>query len=489
MSTGRNDPCPCGSGKKFKRCHGASVATAANPDIARANDFKALDLDLATRLLRFARSHLGDTWVPNAPNAYTGSLEAEIPEHELALAIPWTLRFYRDAEWRTLAGAWTRDRGSRVTDRERVLLGAYANTWLSLWEVKTVERGVGAALVDLLTRKERFVYDVSASSTLDVHDVMLAMVLDCDGVPFFGGVHPQPLPPRYAHLALRAARKICRVRTRAVAPDVLRDVDIQLDLVDEWNDIVDDMFSAPPPTLTNTDGDLFALTADPFAISAPREEVIDRLASIAANTEPETESGDTTFVFTQPGNARHSDWDNTIIGRAVVARDHLRVETNSVQRADMLRARIEESLGGMIRHRLRQESNTDDLMTRAAERPATGHARPTKAQSPEISAMVREFRDKHMRRWVDESVPALDGLTPREAARSPRKRPALELLLKDIERSESACRQKNGSISRGCGRRWASINTSHRSMSLVRTWMGGSRPHERRPERVCQREE
>ena len=23
QSVGRNDPCPCGSGKKFKRCHGA----------------------------------------------------------------------------------------------------------------------------------------------------------------------------------------------------------------------------------------------------------------------------------------------------------------------------------------------------------------------------------------------------------------------------------------------------------------------------------
>jgi uncharacterized protein len=22
--TGRNDPCPCGSGRKFKRCHGAT---------------------------------------------------------------------------------------------------------------------------------------------------------------------------------------------------------------------------------------------------------------------------------------------------------------------------------------------------------------------------------------------------------------------------------------------------------------------------------
>ena len=24
---GRNDPCPCGSGKKYKKCHGATVPT------------------------------------------------------------------------------------------------------------------------------------------------------------------------------------------------------------------------------------------------------------------------------------------------------------------------------------------------------------------------------------------------------------------------------------------------------------------------------
>jgi preprotein translocase subunit SecA len=24
-TVGRNDPCPCGSGKKFKKCHGASM--------------------------------------------------------------------------------------------------------------------------------------------------------------------------------------------------------------------------------------------------------------------------------------------------------------------------------------------------------------------------------------------------------------------------------------------------------------------------------
>ncbi|MFN3270057.1 MAG: SEC-C metal-binding domain-containing protein, partial [Candidatus Kapaibacteriota bacterium] len=28
-SIGRNDPCPCGSGKKYKHCHGKKVSTNA----------------------------------------------------------------------------------------------------------------------------------------------------------------------------------------------------------------------------------------------------------------------------------------------------------------------------------------------------------------------------------------------------------------------------------------------------------------------------
>ena len=31
MSVGRNDPCPCGSGKKYKRCHLDADALAARP--------------------------------------------------------------------------------------------------------------------------------------------------------------------------------------------------------------------------------------------------------------------------------------------------------------------------------------------------------------------------------------------------------------------------------------------------------------------------
>lgn len=59
------------------------------------------------------------------------------------------------------------------------------------------------------------------------------------------------------------------------------------------------------------------------------------------------------------------------------------------------------------------------------------------ALPPEALAVVRQFREQHMREWIESAVPALDGLTPREAARLPRARPKLETLLKEFEQSEA----------------------------------------------------
>ena len=286
MPIGRNDPCPCGSGKKYKRCHGA-LTIETNPNVARANELKSVDMDLTPRLLHFAKSRFGPAWLPDAFAHYTGSQDAEIPEHEWSLAIPWALYLRRVDGAPTLAEEWAAEHGRRATDAQRTVLRAYSNAWLSIWKVTRVERGVGAALTDQLTREERFAYDKSASGMLTLHDALLAIIIDCDGVSFFGGVHPQPLPPQYAQSVLRDARRLCRVRTRAVDPERLHDNDVQLDLVDSWNITVDAMLGAPPPTLTNTDGDLFALTTDDFELTAPRDAVVDRLASMAGASEPD----------------------------------------------------------------------------------------------------------------------------------------------------------------------------------------------------------
>jgi hypothetical protein len=51
-------------------------------------------------------------------------------------------------------------------------------------------------------------------------------------------------------------------------------------------------------------------------------------------------------------------------------------------------------------------------------------------------AAVRAFREQHMRDWLDDALPALGGLTPREAATTARGRRQLAVLLKEFEQSE-----------------------------------------------------
>lgn len=437
---GRNDPCPCGSGKKYKKCHGqdAPLSLVSHPGVARATALKAVDIDLGTRLIRFSKSRFGSDWLAHAAAQYVGQQGVGIPEADMGMAIPWALFSLRDSsEDQTVAETWRREQGRKVSPDQHALLDAYAAAWMSVWEVSEVERGVGARIADLLTGEKRFVYDVQASKTVQPLDAMLAFILDCGDVSFFGGVHSQPLPPRWADHVVREAKRICRVRTRPPSIDKLQNTDIQLAIIDCWNATVAQMVTQQPPVMTNTDGDPIAMTTDRFDLLGPRDDVADRLKSMDGAEDPELERDDIVFAITKPANAVHREWSNTVIGRVVLSKARLVVETNSTRRADVLRTRLEKHLAGLIQFRMRGESNLDDLMERARESARSGSSRADDPPPPEAAAMMHEFRQQHMTAWLDDSIPALGGLTPRAAARTARGRHALEVLLKEFEQHEA----------------------------------------------------
>ncbi len=434
MSIGRNDSCPCGSGKKYKKCHGISdLGSVTSPEVSRAAELKACDTELGGRLMRFARMRHGPHWMHDA-------LESEgmreLSDAEMPIVIPWLQHFKIDKSGSTLADEWRRHKGRGISPDVLLLLESYGAAWVSLWEVAEVEPGRGSRLTDLLTREERFVHDVRSSSILRRFDTVLAIILTCDGVSFFGGAHTRPLPPQFADSVVRRARRLCGVRTRPVSPDKLRDPNMQLELLAVWNAAVEDMLDQPPPTLQNTDGDPFLLTRDDFAVVSPRDEVARRLPALAGVQEPEQEGDDTVFVVTRAGNPVHRSWDNTVIGRIVLSATRLTVETNSTRRADSLRSAVEAMLRGRVRFRLRKEENTDQLMADAGASAATGAERADKPLAPEMVVAMRQFREQHMRDWIDDAIPALGGLTPREAARLSGARPKLITLLKEFEQSE-----------------------------------------------------
>ena len=55
---------------------------------------------------------------------------------------------------------------------------------------------------------------------------------------------------------------------------------------------------------------------------------------------------------------------------------------------------------------------------------------------PEVLEAMREFRERRWEAWIDEEIPALDGLTPREAVRDADGREKVEALLTQFERYE-----------------------------------------------------
>jgi hypothetical protein len=440
MNVGRNDPCPCGSGKKYKKCCGLTASLSTPPAISRADAMKALDRTLVERLMRFSKIRLGPDWLQPALDAYIGSDEEPIDNNELQLAIPWAIFDYTLPDHGiSLSRLYAKEKPARLSPDLQELLDAQLAAWLSIWQVKDIERGVGAQVVDLLTHEERFVHEVLGTSNLDVRSALLGRVVDAGGISFFSGTHPQPLPPRDADVIARDMKKICRVRTRPVNPLMLQLPDVQLEMIDDWRGIASLRRNAPPPTLTNTDGDLISPTTDHFDILTPdRSSLLTSLASFQGAHEPEPapKSGEVWIEITKHGNAK-MQWDNTIIGRIVIAGKRMRVESNSARRADSLKATLVSHLGELVKHRLRDEASQDELFRLVESMPGREGEIRVPPPTEEMTAILRAHKERYMSAWPDMEIPALGGLTPREAAKSPRSRADLELLVREMEMQEA----------------------------------------------------
>ncbi len=153
------------------------------------------------------------------------------------------------------------------------------------------------------------------------------------------------------------------------------------------------------------------------------------------HVEPnEPDAGSDIYTFLQLGNKQHKDWDNTVIGRAVLSAGELALESNSVRRADGLRKRVEKACKDLIRHRAREHS---DPTSPAARAKAAAAPRSSGLPPEEEARLIREYKEQHYASWVDQPLPALGGKTPRAAVRTKAGRERVDVLLKEVENRES----------------------------------------------------
>jgi hypothetical protein len=189
---GRNEPCPCGSGKKYKQCH-ARDEEVASLDSGRAASLHELDRVLVERMGRFARKALGERWV----DGLFDLLEVEEGrEEELSQLLVPCAMFEWEPEGGKLVARFLEAPGQRLSERERGWLEAQRGSWLSIWEVLEVNAASDVLVRDFFTGEERRVLERRGSMLLGARDGLLGRVVDFEGVSVFCGMHPRTLPPR-----------------------------------------------------------------------------------------------------------------------------------------------------------------------------------------------------------------------------------------------------------------------------------------------------
>ena len=201
MKPGRNDPCHCGSGKKYKKCH-------LSVDDERAREVK--QLDTLAEWIAFYAGSMEDAVLERARGEEAVQSQARRWYGESVPADPFSDPLFRShalldlaiAEGRTLiSGAEIEPRGADP-ERLEALRDALARTWLTVFEVTACKRGRGVRLLDRLTGRARFFEDPVLSELLEPLEVVLGRAVILDKKPM--------LLPDWEKLAFRGRKAALR---------------------------------------------------------------------------------------------------------------------------------------------------------------------------------------------------------------------------------------------------------------------------------------
>ena len=187
-----------------------------------------------------------------------------------------------------------------------------------------------------------------------------------------------------------------------------------------------------PPTLINSDGDSLeictaALTTSNAVVMAA---ALDRTYERVPEADPPTWLHERTTGGMDLLNASITleDWDLT-------------VSTTSGRRMDDVLATIRrlDPLVDLIADERHPMPTTREAERYLAARPTTGSpfVKPD-AESPEIQQAMADYIAKYEQEWLDLPIPALAGVTPREAADDPTRRDDLRRLLDSFDTGEDS---------------------------------------------------
>jgi hypothetical protein len=396
VKVGRNEPCPCGSGKKHKKC---CLARTLPSVLAYSSGDRE---DALAMLGRFAERQEFEAERDDADREFWSPLDSrpdvdcghpDLVDDSEGVFEDWFTLDRVGENGLTPVEALLERGGDRLTTGAREYLTRLGRTELRIHEVAaaTPDR---LDLVDLWTGEARVVRERDADD-LEPGDIVAARLMPgADGELVIEGC--SLLYPGDVKDGLMEVLKAGYARA---IPELPRGGEAVF-------------FKSTAPVLHL----LWMLRVAPMGPPACVEAVFDvkdagRLEAVL-DSHPDIETDDDgCYVWMDFGTFTIED------GRLIFHSD-------SEDLAERGRRMIEHAAGDAVRY-AGTRTEEPDVAEDDDEAPPV---------PPEVEAEVlNRHYDAHYRRWLDEALPALAGLSPRKAAQVPSLRPQVAALLREIE--------------------------------------------------------
>jgi hypothetical protein len=386
---GRNDPCPCGSGKRYKQC---CISSGTTPIERRAGW-------LSHKLERFALRPMRRSRVVELADVFEdmGSKLEESTSTVLIDIAAWEPELIQE---------FIETRGYLLPADELLLLEEWKHVQLEMYEVVEVDPGATVTVRNTRNGDQILVTERTASRSLTPSTYLLTRIARVGSQhQVVGAVIPLALSERESALQLL-------------------DGGYSSEDVAAWL-----AWITRPPTMTNREGHDLVMCSRTLRPVGVEWEVV---AGALDDAFEASDDGTWTDLV---------DIDGDQVVRAVIRRDgqHLVVETNSVRRSEELAGLLMdlEDISFEVVDNVESTwvefaaSHPPELATEGS---AWFKGDDTSDMPDELRQDMEDMMAERERNWIDESVPALGGLSPRQALHDPTRREDLLALLAEFER-------------------------------------------------------
>lgn len=441
----RNEPCPCGSGKKYKKCCLSEI------NVSNTLDYSWHKMKEATTKTSFLLTqHFDEVYSKDIiMYAWDDFLDypPDLPDMEdnesvvVQAFLPWFLNNWEpdpteeDLEGYdeiTIAKSYLDKYSDQLNDYEKRFIQANAAAQYSIYEVMHIIPQKSITLRDILRNQTWVVHEKQGTNGLKLHHLLMARILTLDDHSIMVGMHPTVLAASLQNHFIDFKHDIAGER------------DFTDEMLIEWNpsirgvyiNAVDEMLENSLPQIQNTDGENFVMNDLYFHLYCSPDEAFEALVDMAAGMRKKDLLEDAVykegkiieidFPWCKLGNKMHKSWQNTILGHIEIRPEKIKVNVNSNERAVQIRNEIESRLKGKISYQVSKIQTSEQMFKNLPEQ---------KTESkdinhlPEVQAVLQKFSKDHWKSWLDTSIPALDGQTPREAAQTKMGKEKLEALL------------------------------------------------------------